>query len=119
MTTVTAPTEARLAAALDRALQTIEEHVAYGPELVADIRRDLTAPEDISDRPTLLSISAATGRAYITPEDVQAAINAGIDKLSLYADLLSWVERGAVEDPRLAAFVALAFTVEEEPSPIK
>lgn len=117
MNTLTTPTAERLAAALDRALQTIAEHVPYGPELVADIRRDLTAPEDISDRPTLLSISAATGRSYITPEDVQAAINAGIDKLSLYADLLSWIERGAVEDPRLTAFVALAFTKDESETP--
>ena len=58
---------------------------------------------------TIGAIAAAAGRAYITPEDVQDAIDAGMDKISLYTELLSWIEGGTVEDTRLAAFVALQF----------
>jgi hypothetical protein len=57
----------------------------------------------------LVDFAAAEGRTYITPEDVQDAIDAGADRLALYTELLQWIERRGAEDASLCAFVALQF----------
>lgn len=58
---------------------------------------------------TLAARAAKARRHYTTPEDVQAAIDAGADKLVLYTELLEFISKRAVEDWSLAAFVALKF----------
>lgn len=51
--------------------------------------------------------AAADGRSeYIAPEDVSAAIKAGADPLTLAREVLDAIGRGAVEDPKLCAYVA-------------
>lgn len=58
---------------------------------------------------TLQELAGLENRDYVTPEDVQAAIDAGMDKLALYTELLRFIEKKSVEDTTLAAFVALQF----------
>jgi hypothetical protein len=53
-------------------------------------------------------------RDYITPEDVQEAINEGADKLALYTELLDWIASKAVEDGPLCAFIAVAFKADAD-----
>ena len=53
------------------------------------------------------AIAKAAGRDYITPEDVTAAVAAGISQTDLWREVLQAVECGAVEDASCTAFVAL------------
>lgn len=59
---------------------------------------------------TIRSISTLEGRAYATPEDVQAAIDNGADRLTLYRELFDYIGRKNVEDASCAAFVARRWT---------
>lgn len=64
----------------------------------------------------LAEIAAANDRDYITPEDVQDAINAGADRLELYVELLNIIGKQSglgVEDVGLACFIAAKFDVED------
>ncbi len=47
------------------------------------------------------------GRNYLTPEDVNEAIDAGGTRLEIWTDVLKAIEMHAVEDASCTAFVAL------------
>lgn len=51
--------------------------------------------------------AAAESRDYITPEDINAAIAAGAERLNLWRELLEALGRRRCEDPSLCAFVAV------------
>lgn len=57
---------------------------------------------------TLIEIASTHKRDYITPEDVQDAIDAGADRLSLWGDLLEILGgKGAgAEDWSLCCYIA-------------
>ena len=60
-------------------------------------------------RPLLETLAKADDRDYITPEDVQAAIDAEIGKLDLWDELLAILgkQRGlGAEDASLCCFLA-------------
>jgi hypothetical protein len=62
----------------------------------------------------LIEFAAAEGRAYVTPEDVQNAIDAGAEKVVLFEELLRHIESRNVEDVTLACFVAVQWKSSEE-----
>jgi hypothetical protein len=47
------------------------------------------------------------GRDFITPSDVDAALDAGVDVLAVVADVLVAIDIGAIEDRSLCAFTLL------------
>lgn len=53
------------------------------------------------------------GRDYITPEDIQAAIDAGATKAALQQEVLEWLSKKAAEDWGLCAWVAANFKKSE------
>ena len=55
---------------------------------------------------TLREIARKGHREYVTPEDVQGAIDAGADRLETYVELLGQIEARNVEDVSCACFVA-------------
>lgn len=48
-------------------------------------------------------------RTYITPKDIQAAIEADGEKEEVWLDVLQGVESGSLEDASACAFVAIRF----------
>jgi hypothetical protein len=59
------------------------------------------------DGTTVWKRAIAKERKYITPEDVDAAIDAGAAQLDIWREVLQAVEAKAAEDASLCAFVAL------------
>jgi histone H3/H4 len=51
------------------------------------------------------------GRDYLTPEDIQAAINSGIAKVELQQTVLEAIGRCLCEDASACAYVAASFKV--------
>jgi hypothetical protein len=51
---------------------------------------------------------------YLTPGDIQAAIDAGTDKLRLWNIVLMAIADHVCEDPSCCAFVAYNFKVKDE-----
>lgn len=66
------------------------------------------------DEMKLLEHAAREGRDYVTPEDVQAAVNTGADRLETYIELLWQLAAKNVEDVDGACFVAHRWQREEE-----
>lgn len=60
-------------------------------------------------RPILETLAKGEERDYITPEDVQAAIDAGVDKFVLWDELLAILGKQrdlGAEDASLCCFIA-------------
>ncbi len=53
------------------------------------------------------------GRDYITPEDIQAAIDAGANRETLQHEVLEWLGKNAAEDWSLCAWTAANFKKSE------
>jgi len=53
------------------------------------------------------TIAKADGRDYITPDDIDEAIDAGESQLDVWGEVLQAVEAKAAEDASLCAFTAL------------
>lgn len=58
----------------------------------------------------------AERRDYITPEDIQAAIDAGVEAPTLHAIVLTAISYKQCEDYSCCAFVATKFERSPEPS---
>ncbi len=61
----------------------------------------------------LLDLAKAKGREYVTPEDVQDAVDAGVPRAELCIELLGimGLRKPGLEDLRLCAFVAHHYQV--------
>lgn len=61
--------------------------------------------------------AALAGRRYITPEDIQHAINAGADRAFIHSEVLKAIADNQCEDHKLCAFVAYRFEKETDENP--
>lgn len=56
---------------------------------------------------TIADYARAHGRLYVTPEDCEAAVNGGLDPLTLYRELITLIAAHKVEDVTACCLVAL------------